>query len=168
MPWADISQAATAVAVLIAAGALWVQRRQLRSNFEQKYVDRYWKIDEARLRAAIDLSNPRRQLEIRLQDASYARLCEDEYEMRRLGSVSGSTWRVWHSAIVEQGVVVLEVLADVEFQELSDLRLHYVKCCLEHLDGHDPGKCPAIEGSEWWRRWSGRTKDASPDAGVGS
>lgn len=86
----DIAALATAIGVLAAVYGLLLSRRQARATFEHQFVQRYWELDDDRLRDAEDESLFRRR---------YLRLCEDEYEAMRLGQVSWRTWEVWHDAM---------------------------------------------------------------------
>ena len=87
---ADIASLCTSVGVLIAIYQLFLSRQQARAVFEQSFVDRFWSIEDDRLRRVEpDEVNRRR----------YLRLCEDQYEHARMKQLSGRTWDIWHEGI---------------------------------------------------------------------
>lgn len=88
----DIAAIATAAGVLAAVFQLLLSRRQARASFEHEFVKRYWSIGDDSLRQPTsEGSDVYRQ--------RYLRLCEDEFEVMRLGAISWRTWEVWHDAI---------------------------------------------------------------------
>jgi hypothetical protein len=86
----DIASIATAIGVLIAIYQLALSRQQARAVFEQTFVDRFWGIEDDRLRDTESAEVNRRR---------YLRLCEDQYEHARLKQFSKRTWDVWHEGI---------------------------------------------------------------------
>jgi len=109
-----------ALAIFLAGAAIWQQmssakRDRLRA-FEDNYVQRYWAISD-RWSLAVMLHNAHSisdddQLAIR----AYIQLCEDEWDIRRLGWISKSSWKSWLSAIRQgfKNPVIAEVWARVE------------------------------------------------------
>lgn len=88
----EIAAAATAVGVLAAVVQLLLSRRQARATFEHEFIKRYWAIgDDALQHPGTHAGSVERQ--------RYLRLCEDEFEVMRLGTLSWRTWEVWHEAI---------------------------------------------------------------------
>lgn len=86
----DIASVATAVGVLLAIYQLMLSRQQARAAFEQSFVDRFWCIEDDRLRDTETPDVNRRR---------YLRLCEDQYEHARLKQISKRTWDIWHEGI---------------------------------------------------------------------
>ncbi|WP_156391119.1 MULTISPECIES: hypothetical protein [unclassified Nocardioides] len=88
----EIAAAATAVGVLAAVVQLLLSRRQARATFEHEFIKRYWAIGDDALQQPGTHAGP-------VERQRYLRLCEDEFEVMRLGSISWRTWEVWHEAI---------------------------------------------------------------------
>lgn len=85
---------ATAAGVFAAVVQLLLSRKQARATFEHEFIRRYWAIaDDALQQPATHSGTVERE--------RYLRLCEDEFEVMRLGSISWRTWEVWHEAIRE-------------------------------------------------------------------
>lgn len=87
---ADIASVATAVGVAAGIYQLRLSWKQGRASFEQTFVDRYWSIEDDRLRGT-DSAQVNRQ--------RYLRLCEDQFEHARLRQISRRTWSIWHDGI---------------------------------------------------------------------
>lgn len=87
---ADIASIATAVGVAAGIYQLRLSWKQERASFEQTFVDRYWSIEDDRLRGT-DSAQVNRQ--------RYLRLCEDQFEHARLRQISRRTWSIWHDGI---------------------------------------------------------------------
>jgi hypothetical protein len=86
----DIASIATSIGVLVAVYQLALSRQQARAVFEQTFVDRFWGIEDDRLRGSEDNEVNRLR---------YLRLCEDQYEHARLKQISKRTWDIWHEGI---------------------------------------------------------------------
>ena len=106
-PWCDDSRMPSTLVQDIAsfataAGAAFVglqvqgARRQLRDQFEQKFVDRYNRII-ARVPLTVILGEEENVTDAKAQRAfyDYYELCEEEVYYRKLGRVSKATWRDW-------------------------------------------------------------------------
>lgn len=87
----DIASVFTAVGVLVAIYQLTLSRQQARAVFEQSFVDRFWGIEDDRLRETEPEKVNRKR---------YLRLCEDQYEHARLKQISKRTWDIWHEGIL--------------------------------------------------------------------
>lgn len=87
---ADVASVATAVGVGAGIYQLRLSWKQGRASFEQTFVDRYWSIEDARLR---DTDTPP------VNRQRYMRRCEDQFEHARLGQISRRTWAIWHDGI---------------------------------------------------------------------
>lgn len=136
MPVSDIASVATAIAVIVAAVSLLFQVNQRKMTLAQMYVERYWQIDDAFTEA----KEAGASLEIHQE--RYLRLCEDEYEIARLGWVTHSVWQVWHEGIV----------ANLDPQTIPSARYRFLRQCFDRHDGHTGHQCPAIESVPKWRQ----------------
>ncbi len=87
---ADVASVATAVGVAAGIYQLRLSWRQGRASFEQSFVDRYWSIEDDRLRGTDTAAVNRER---------YLRLCEDQFEHARMGQISKRTWVIWHDGI---------------------------------------------------------------------
>lgn len=123
--WSDIASVATAVGVLAAVVQLMLSGRQSRATFEHEFVSRYWEISDQRLQGD-------GQSEVQVK--RYLRLCEDEFEVMRLGSISWRTWEVWHDAMRE------------ECAKWGDRvqGLDWLAGCLNDPEDHPGSDCPSI------------------------
>ena len=116
------------------------------------YVQRFWHIDDLRQRAA-QASNAEEML---LLDRMYARLCEDEFEIARVGLLDAKIWAVWHGPIVE-GLRDSQSLCNASTAEFVLARR-----CLG-AEQHEPSECRALIGrlrpnpSTRHRWWATRT-----------
>lgn len=122
----NITSVATAVGVLAAVVQLLLSRRQARATFEHEFIKRYWSIGDDSLQDPSAHSGMIRR-------HRYLRLCEDEFEVMRLGSVSWRTWEVWHEAIRGEAAQYSD---DVE-------AFDWLATCLG-LDDHRGSDCQGI------------------------
>lgn len=121
----DIAALATALGVIAAVFQLLLSRRQARSSFEHEFVKRYWSICDD----SVHGTSP----DTEVQRRRYLRLCEDEFEVMRLGSISWRTWEVWHEAIREGAQPPSDDLHEYE----------WLFICITY--GQHPGSsCPGI------------------------
>ena len=123
------------VGVPVALYQLSLARRARQHELANIYIQRFWDIDDARQRATIDGKDN----EALFQDRRYVRLCEDEFEIARLGFLDPKTWAVWHSAIRDalQGSRSLTAAGPDE--------LVLARRCRDAAQ-HEPSACPAIIG----------------------
>jgi hypothetical protein len=124
---ADLASVATAVGVLAAAMGLLLSRRQTRASFEQEFVKRYWLIGDDALQQDTTYGGD-------ILRQRYLRLCEDEFEVMRLGSISWRTWEVWHDALREEATQYSYDSSDVH---------EWLSTCL-HANDHRGSDCPGI------------------------
>ena len=124
--WSDIASVATAVGVLAAVVQLVLSGRQSRAAFEHEFVRRYWEISDDRVQRGDDRS------EVLIK--RYLRLCEDEFEVMRLGSISWRTWEVWHDAVREECAPFKDL-----FQSLD-----WLARCSNEPEHHPGFDCPSI------------------------
>lgn len=104
----DIAAVATAAGVLAAVVQLFLSRRQARATFEHEFTRRYWAIGDDALQQPDTHSGT-------VERERYLRLCEDEFEVMRLGSISWRTWEVWHEAIRDGTAKYRDHLDDYEW-----------------------------------------------------
>jgi len=123
---ADLASVATAIAVFAAVIQLMLSRRQARSAFEQEFVKRFWVIGDDGLQQQTPNAGD-------IQRERYLRLCEDEFEVMRLGSISWRTWEVWHDGIRDRAAQYIE---HVNARD-------WLSTCL-HAKDHRGSDCPGI------------------------
>jgi hypothetical protein len=99
----DIALIVTAVGVLgVVLGLRQSYRERLR-QFEEKYVERYWKIlDDLSLEAMRGPSSDEVDRSDEKAIRSYMILCEDELEMRHYGYIADRTYELWAEGIRSQ------------------------------------------------------------------
>lgn len=133
----SVAAVITALGVVFAGislrGSLILRHRQ----FESLYVQRYWDLIDGFSpnivlgRSAEDLA-PDEEKQVLL----YLRLCEDQLEMRHLGWITRSTYKVWADGIYEQlkqwpfAQVMQELVENAKGRELEFLQ--QLQC-----NGHD-------------------------------
>lgn len=122
-----IGSLATAVGVVVAAVQLRHSRKQARADFEHKFVERYWQILDEHLRGETGDDVYRKR---------YLRLCEDEFEAKRLAQISAETWKVWHLAIRSGADGFRGTLGD---------KFEWLARCLGEPDPHPSGTCPGLD-----------------------
>jgi hypothetical protein len=99
----DIALIVTAVGVLGVVFGLRQSYRERLRQFEEKYVERYWKIlDELSLEAVRGPFSGEIGRSDEKAIRSYIALCEDELEMRRYGYIADSTYELWADGIRSQ------------------------------------------------------------------
>jgi hypothetical protein len=76
--------------------------RQRLRQFENGYVERYWKILDELSLDALRISDPPISPSDEKVIRSYFILCEDELEMRASGYISDNTYKIWTDGIFEQ------------------------------------------------------------------
>lgn len=133
----DIASVATAVGVLLAAVGLFAQVRQRKFALEQMYIERYWAIDDdwtlSRHSGSPDTAHRER----------YWRLCEDEFEIARLGWIGARVWDVWHDGIVTA----------INANRPAFGTYHLLDTCMTQAE-HRARECPALAGAGRRRRAS--------------
>jgi hypothetical protein len=124
----DIAALATAVGVFLGIYQLRLGREQARASFEQQFVSRYWAIEDDRI------MGPHAHPEAHHE--RYARLCEDEFELMRLGQISWATWEVWHDGI--------RVGIALDRGPESDDEFKWTRACLQQVPRHSGTDCNAL------------------------
>jgi hypothetical protein len=142
MTISDIAGLATAFAVLLAAGGLFAQIHQRKFSLAQVYVQRYWEVDEPFLSTPPPPDGS--------SDAKrYLRLCEDEYDVAKLGWVDVGVWKIWHQGIRTQ---VKNLSYDTQdFANLSE--------CINGPSDHLARNCPGLEPLSRRRRLVWRVEE---------
>jgi hypothetical protein len=148
-----VANVATALGIVFAVFQLSRSRAERRHQLAQIYIQRFWEISDARLRA--EKGNGDTEMEA----ARYLRLCEDEYEIAALRFLDSRTWHLWHRTIRQ----CLE--GDIDSQKLLDAEpdaFQLVQACWRQRPAeHAPRQCEAREEarrrstpsqpSRWWR-----------------
>jgi hypothetical protein len=99
----NIALIVTAVGVLGVVFGLRQSYRERLRQFEEKYVERYWKIlDELSLEAVRGPFSGEVGRSDEKAIRSYIALCEDELEMRHYGYIGDSTYELWAEGIHSQ------------------------------------------------------------------
>lgn len=92
--WIAAGTLVTAILGLtIVGGQLREQRRAMRAQFDNLYIERYWQIDDALLFERKDTERHRQH------QHRYLRLFEDEFDVARLGFLDSKQWQTWHSVL---------------------------------------------------------------------
>lgn len=92
--WVGLGTLVTAIVGLtLVAWQLHEQRRTMRAEFGNLYIERYWQIDDALLMETkgSDTHNQHRH--------RYLRLFEDEFDVASLGFLDARQWRAWHAVL---------------------------------------------------------------------
>jgi hypothetical protein len=149
---ADAAAAATAFGVVLAAWALFLQRGQARTQFEDAVVKQYRELIkptlvlDALLAPILDESSSEERERLRYI-YSYLDLCNEQVFLRAIGRVSRSTWKIqWSPGIqgnVEGNEAISQAWGEIQrstrdFQELR---------ALQQGEWEDPRKWEPI-----WRR----------------
>jgi hypothetical protein len=124
---ADAAAAATACGVALAAWALFLQRGQARTQFEDGVVQQYRELIKPHLVLDVMLENVARNLpdaeRQRLHDVYlYLDLCNEQVFLRAIGRVSRATWMVQWSDGIRDNVRDIPAVADTWrlIQETTD------------------------------------------------
>lgn len=91
------------------------------------FIQRYWQIMDRRSPQLVIDGKPTPEDELII--LQYLRLCEDEYDHRRLGKLPSQTWSSWRDAMREQ-------LSDPHFAEI-----------LQKTAPHYPGVRQVVAGA---------------------
>jgi hypothetical protein len=113
---ADIAAAATAVGVFFAAWALFLQRGQARTQFEDAIGAQYRELIRPQLLSHALLPNAFNELPELERDRSrhvylYLDLCNEQVFLRAIGRVSRSTWTVQWAEGIRANLQQNEVIA---------------------------------------------------------
>lgn len=145
-----IANLATAFGILVGVAALWVSYGQSRTQFEQSFVKRYWLIadDHMRVENGITTNLGGYIHALELHNRRYLRLCEDEFELRRLRRIRRGTWEIWHAAIVTMPDDVKGLLFErPDSQSSEDDDFSHVRRCISQAIHERKSQLPVHKGS---------------------
>ncbi|MDH6240061.1 hypothetical protein [Aurantimicrobium minutum] len=112
-----IFQSITLLAVFAAVWQLFLRSTAMHRGMEMAFVQRYWEIMDRRSPQLVIDCKPTPEDELII--LQYLRLCEDEFDHRRLGKLPRQTWDTWRDAMRDQ-------LADPHFADvLKKTAPHY-------------------------------------------
>jgi hypothetical protein len=95
-----IFQSITLLAVFAAVWQLFLRSKKMHRDTEMIFVQRYWLIMDRKSPQFVIEGKPTASDELII--LQYLRLCEDEYDHRRLGKIPRDTWLPWQEAMREQ------------------------------------------------------------------
>ena len=129
---------ATVVGLSLVAWQLREQRRAMRAELGNLYVQRYWLIDDDLL-----LTPKGSDLHLRHRHR-YLRLFEDEFDVAALGFLDLQQWEAWHGVLTDPRTLN-QVTADLaDCNEAGDLFLR-LRACVAQRDReggpHDAARC---------------------------
>jgi hypothetical protein len=137
--WIGLGTLVTAIVGLSLVGwQLREQRRAMRAEFGNLYIQRYWDIDDALLLEAkgSDLHKQHRH--------RYLRLFEDEFDVATLGFLDRRQWSVWHSVLDDPRVLV-RVQEDLHVCNPAEDQFRRLRTCIRQRDregvAHDAANC---------------------------
>lgn len=156
---ADVAGIATGLGVLAVWWQLVLARRQLRSNFEQGFTDRYEKvIGRAPLALILGDSTAATDDGVRRAFYDYFKLCEEELYYRAEGRVSRRTWSDWYEGIALhlrrpafraawEDLKDRTVIIDGGSQRLRLEQFTYLRAAIQDVDAgrHDPHRSRSHE-----------------------
>lgn len=120
-----VVQIVTAAAIIFAVMQLVGARTQQHREFENLYVQRYWKLLDEMSQSLYEGNpdDPSTPADRRVVLA-YLRLCEDELDLRSQGFVTDRTWNIWAEGIRAQvgSAPYSSMLAGLDSSELPSLR----------------------------------------------
>lgn len=137
--WIGLGTLVTAIVGLSLVGwQLREQRRTMRAEFGNLYVQRFWAIDDDLL---LEDKGSNRHKQHRHR---YLRLFEDEFDAAALGFLDRQQWRVWHSVIDEIGSMV-RVQGDLGVCDPDEQQFRRLRACIEQREreraNHDVSMC---------------------------
>lgn len=114
------------------------QRRAMRAQFGNMYIERYWQIDDSLLLETKDTDEHRRHRH------RYLRLFEDEFDVARLGFLDERQWAVWHS-VLDDGKSLSLVQEDLALCDPKREAFQRLRSCIAQREGsgdrHDIADC---------------------------
>lgn len=139
--WLGVGTLATAIVGLaLIVWQLREQRRAIRAEFGNLYVQRYWEIDDALL------CEPKGTARHDQHRHRYLRLFEDEYDVASLGFLDRQQWRAWHSTL-DQPTNLAQVKSDLLDCTFSVGSFQKLRTCIDQRDRegrpHDVVDCDA-------------------------
>lgn len=126
--WLGLGTLDTAVIGLTLVGwQLREQRRGMRAEFGNLYIERYWQIDDALL---LERKGTEKHRQHRHR---YLRLFEDEFDVATLGFLDADQWRAWH-AVLDDSKAQLRIKDDLNVCNPSDDQFRRIRACLKQRD----------------------------------
>lgn len=95
-----IFQSITLLAVFAALWQLILHSKKMHRDTEMVFIQRYWQIMDRKSPTFVIEGKPNAADELVI--LAYLRLCEDEFDHRRLGKIPRATWRAWQEAMRAQ------------------------------------------------------------------
>lgn len=126
--WVGVGTLATAVIGLsLVVWQLREQRRAMRAEFGNLYIQRYWQIDDDLLLAekGTPLHDQHRH--------RYLRLFEDEFDVSALGFLDTHQWASWH-AVLDEPAALATVRRDLEECSPSDTSFKRLRACIDQRE----------------------------------
>lgn len=137
--WIGLGTLATAIVGLSFVGwQVREQRRMMRVELGNLYVQRYWEIDDDLLleRKGSSRHNQHRH--------RYMRLFEDEFDVAALGFLDKQQWRVWHS-VLDDVTALGRVQDDLHACDPAEDQFRRLRACIGQRvrEGvtHDVAEC---------------------------
>ena len=139
--WLGIGTLSTATAgLMLVTWQLREQRRALRAEFGNLYIQRYWEIDD-RLMFETKGSKEHRQNRHR-----YLRLFEDEFDVAKMGFLEIAQWRAWHS-VLDDSHVLARVKGDLmTCNPRRDMFVRLRACIAQREEDQGPHGARACDG----------------------
>jgi hypothetical protein len=156
----SIALIVTAIGVLGVMFGLRQNYRERLRQFEEMYVERYWRIVD---QLSLDALKALRPAQVCPEDEkairTYILLCEDELQLRASGYISDGTYKVWAEAIHDQlsQPMFKEVWTQIE-EEAKEHRTFPYEYMRRFLDGRDPEAADPLSMSlpgRWLRGLAG-------------
>lgn len=137
--WIGLGTLVTAIVGLgLVVWQLRQQRRTMRAEFGNLYIERYWQIDDDLL---LERKGSKRHRQHRHR---YLRLFEDEFDVAKLGFLDLKQWRAWHGVLNDTGAREL-VRDDLQVCDPKGDSFRRLRACIAQHErdgvGHDVRRC---------------------------
>lgn len=137
--WIGIGTLVTAIVGLSLVGwQIREQRRALRAEFGNLYIERYWQIDDDLL---IERKGSKKHRQHRHR---YLRLFEDEFDVAHLGFLDAEQWQAWHS-MLNDSKVLCRVKDDLRVCNPEGDEFRRLRACVKQREqgqrSHTVAKC---------------------------
>lgn len=137
--WIGLGTLVTAIVGLSLVGwQLREQRRAMRAEFGNLYIQRYWEIDDALL---LETKGSERHKQHRHR---YLRLFEDEFDVASPGFLDREQWKAWHSLLDDMSALA-RVKDDLHVCNPAEDQFERLRACIGQRDrdgrAHDVSKC---------------------------
>jgi hypothetical protein len=137
--WIGLGTLVTAfVGLGLVAWQLSEQRRTMRAEFGNLYIERYWQIDDDLL------LEPKGSDRHRQHRHRYLRLFEDEFDVANLGFLDLEQWRAWHGVLNDAGARE-RVSDDLRVCDPKGASFRRLRACIAQRErngaDHDVSRC---------------------------